>query len=99
MPSSSACTSPRSRLGMAPSTLRRLCDSPALTRSSRKECRDRSQQSIMTVSDNEINLDGASPSQVLQQANPSILAFLGTGSQSQHLFVSGQINSQGRQDN
>ena len=30
--------------------------------------------------------------------NPSILAFLGTGAPRQHLFVSGQINSQGRQD-
>src|SRR5579864_5908492 len=44
-------------------------------------------------------LNCAAYSHVLQQANPSILAFLGTGSQSQHLFVSGQINTQSRQDN
>ncbi len=45
----------------------------------------------MPVSDNQINLGCAPPSQVLQQTDPSILAFLSTSSQSQDLFVSAQI--------
>jgi hypothetical protein len=53
----------------------------------------------MTVSDNEINLDCASPSQVLRasQTHPSLLSSA-QAEPRQHLFVSGQINSQGRQN-
>lgn len=52
----------------------------------------------MSVGDNQINLGRASPSQVLQQAGPSIFAFLSTSPQSQDLFVSAQIDPYCRQD-
>ncbi len=48
----------------------------------------------MTGSSNEINLDGASPSQVLRasQPHPSLLSSA-QAEPRQHLFVSGQINA------
>ena len=60
MPTSSACTSPRSRLGMALSTLRCLCDLSALARGGRKQVRDSGEQSIMPIGHDEIDVRCAS---------------------------------------
>lgn len=55
---------------MALRTLRRLCDSPALTRSGRKHFRDRRKPPIVTVADKQINLDGAPSAQILRASSP-----------------------------
>jgi len=57
-----------------------LMHSTALTRGGRKEFRDRGQQSILPVSDNQINVGGSSSPQILQEASPSIFILLGAGS-------------------
>jgi hypothetical protein len=64
----------------------------------RKEFRDRSKQAIMTIGHNQIDLGCPSHAHILQEAQPSLLAFLRTGSQCQHLFVTCQIHAQGRED-
>src|SRR2546427_13080625 len=98
MPTSSAATSPRSRRGIAFKTLRCLCEPPALPRGCRKQFRDSCKQSIMAVGDYQIDVGCSSRPQVLQEASPSILAFLRTGAPRQNLFVSCQVHSQGRQN-
>jgi hypothetical protein len=75
-----------------------LVHQTALTRGGRKPLRDRRQQSIMAIRHDQINLGYSSPAQILQEAVPSILAFLGANLQSQNLFVSFQIHAQGGQD-
>src|SRR5215467_10288518 len=70
----------------------------ALTRGRCKQFRDGCQQSVVTVSDDEINLGRSPCSQVLQEARPSIFVLLGAGAQSEYFLVSCQINAQGRQD-
>ena len=46
----------------------------------------------MPIRHDQIDLGGSSPAQIVQQADPSVLAFLGAGPQCQHLFVSCQIH-------
>ena len=53
----------------------------ALAGRSRKEFFQRSQQSVMAISDHQINLGRSSSAQVLEQASPSIFVLLGAGSQ------------------
>jgi hypothetical protein len=70
-----------------------LMDQTALTGRGRKQLRDRCQHSIMTVGQDEVDLGRSSCSQVLEHTDPSLLAFLRTGSERQDLFVSCQIHS------
>ena len=50
----------------------------------------------MTVGHDEIHLRRSTPSDVLKDADPTLFALLGTGSQCQHLFVSSQIHVKAR---
>ncbi len=59
----------------------------ALARGSGKQFSHRSEQSIVPISDDQIDLGGFSSAQVMQQAEPSLFALLRTHSQSQNLFV------------
>jgi hypothetical protein len=68
-----------------------LMHETALTRGCRKEFRDSGQQSVMPVSDNQIDVGGSSSPQILQQASPSIFILLGAGAPRQELFVACQI--------
>src|SRR5216684_188582 len=52
----------------------------------------------MSVGDDQIDLRGPSRAQILQENEPSLLAFLRAGVQCQHLFVSFQIHAQSGQD-
>jgi hypothetical protein len=52
----------------------------------------------MPIGNDQIDLRGSSCAQILQKPKPSLLAFLRTGSQCQHLFVAVQIHRQGRQN-
>ncbi len=65
----------------------------SLARRRRKEFFHRSNQALMTIGDDDIYLGCSSPSQILQEAYPSILTFLRTRTQSQNLFIAAQINS------
>ena len=76
---SSACTSLRSRLGMALMTLRCLCDLPTLTRRGRKQLPDSCQHAVMPVSHDQVDLGRSSRSQILQYADPAICALLCAG--------------------
>ena len=67
MPTSSAWTSPRSRLGMACNTLRCLCDLPALTWGGRKPRRDSSEEPVLPIGHDEVDLGGSSLARDLQQ--------------------------------
>lgn len=56
------------------------------------------QQTFMAVGHDEIHLGGSARAQVLEHTHPAVFAFLGTGSQCQHFFVSVQVHSQRGQD-
>jgi hypothetical protein len=53
----------------------------ALTRGSRKQLRDRREQPIMPIGHDQIDVGGSARTQVLQEAEPSLFAFLGAGAQ------------------
>ena len=65
----------------------------ALTRRGCKQFRDGSEQSIVPVGDNEIDLGCPASAHIVQEAKPSLFAFFGTRTPRQHLFVSFQIHS------
>ena len=69
-----------------------LMHETALTRGRRKPVRDRSQQSIMSIRHDEINLGGSPAAHILQKTVPSIFAFLCTDAESQNLFVPCQVH-------
>jgi hypothetical protein len=52
----------------------------ALTRRGRKQVPHSSQQTIMPVSHDKVELAGSSRSQVLQQGQPALFVFLSAGS-------------------
>ena len=52
----------------------------------------------MPIGHNEVDLGGSSCTQVLQQAEPALFVFLGTGTEGHHLFVALQIHCQGCQN-
>jgi len=56
-----------------------LMHQTALTRRCRKQVRDGSQHAIMPVGHNEVELCGSSCAQVLEQTEPALFVFLGTG--------------------
>ena len=73
-------------------------DKTALARSGREQFDERRQQAIVSVGDDEVNLAGPAGAQIVQETEPSLLAFLRTGVQCQHLFVSFQIHTQSGQN-
>ncbi len=70
----------------------------ALTRRGRKQFRQGSQQAVMPIGHDQIDLRRPSCAHILQEAQPSLLAFLGTRSQCENLFVAFQIHAQGGQN-
>jgi hypothetical protein len=50
-----------------------------LARGGRKQFRDGSEQAIVSVGDDEVDLGSPSCAQIMQEAEPSLLAFLRTG--------------------
>jgi hypothetical protein len=70
-----------------------LMHQTALTRCGRKQFLHGGEHSIMTVGHDEVDVGRSSCSQVLEHTDPSLLAFLRTGSERQDLFVSCQIHS------
>jgi hypothetical protein len=69
-----------------------LMHETALTRGRRKPVGDRSQQSIMPIRHEQINLGGSPAAHILQKTVPSVFAFLCTDTESQNLFVSCQVH-------
>jgi hypothetical protein len=56
--------------------LRRVCDLPTLARGGRKQLRDRSEQSLMPIGHDEVDVGGASLAQVLQETRPAIFVHI-----------------------
>src|SRR6266700_2436997 len=75
-----------------------LMHQAALARCGRKQLRDSLQQAVMPIRHDQVNLGRSSCAEVLQETEPSLFAFLRTGSQCQHLFVAFLIHTQGRQN-
>src|SRR5258708_33005406 len=67
-------------------------DQATLTRSCRKRLPNGCKQSIMSIRDQQIYLDGSSCAHVLQHTQPPFFILLCTGSQSQHFLLSFQVN-------
>ncbi len=67
----------------------------ALTRGGCKQLRDRGPQSIMPIGHDQVDLGDPSCAQILQEAEPSLFAFLRARAPRQHLFVACQIHRQG----
>ncbi len=89
-----AALSPRDRI----EHVALLMHETALARGGRKQFRDSPQQAVMPIGHDQIDLRCPSCSQVVQEAEPSLFALLGTGPQSQHFFVSREIDAQCGQD-
>jgi hypothetical protein len=73
-----------------------LMDHTPLTGGGRKERSHSGEQALMPIRHEQIDLGGLTLPQIVQQATPSIFVFFRTGTQRQDLFVSLQIDTQGR---
>ena len=72
-----------------------LVNQAPLTRRGGKERGHRRKQASMSVGDEQIDVAHATRAQILQQATPAILVFLGASAKGQHFSASFQIDSQG----
>ena len=71
-----------------------LVDQAALAQRGRKQGRDRRQESIMSIGDQQIDLSHSTRAQVLQQATPAVFVFFRTGAQGQHFSAALQIHAE-----
>ncbi len=75
-----------------------LMDETPLARDSREQFPECRKPPIVPVGDDEVDLGGPSGAQIVQEIEPSLLAFLRTGMQCQHFFGAFQIHTQGGQN-
>jgi hypothetical protein len=70
-----------------------LMHETARARGSRKQLRERCEQSLMPIGHEQVDARGASRAHILQQASPSIFVLLGAGAQGEYLFVACRIDA------
>ena len=96
IPANSALTSLRSRWGMALPHIALFMHHTALSGSRGKESGNGSEESRVSIGDNQVHLCRPTGAQVLQEATPAVFIFLRTGPQGQHVLVPVQIHAKCR---